>query len=113
VVQASQNDFEEFGVDQSTLDEMKQVCDSLAEARLSHLPFRHGSTAQARQAPHLSFLSFLFPSNPFIPSSALRPRRGDAACSGVDEAAESGAELPAGFAGRGRLCIWVTSYTPC
>lgn len=30
VIQASQNDFEEFGVDQSTLDEMKQVCGSLA-----------------------------------------------------------------------------------
>jgi transcription initiation factor TFIIA large subunit len=29
VIQASQNDFEEFGVDQTTLDEMKQVRDSL------------------------------------------------------------------------------------
>jgi transcription initiation factor TFIIA large subunit len=32
VIQASQNDFEEFGVDQSTLDEMRQVSDSLAAA---------------------------------------------------------------------------------
>ena len=30
VIQASQNDFEEFGVDQSTLDEMKQVSYNLA-----------------------------------------------------------------------------------
>ena len=29
VIQASQNDFEEFGVDYSTLDEMKQVCGNL------------------------------------------------------------------------------------
>jgi hypothetical protein len=39
VVQASLNDFEEFGVDGSTLEEMKQVSDSLATARPSHLPF--------------------------------------------------------------------------
>lgn len=26
VIAASKNDFDEFGVDQSTLDEMKQVC---------------------------------------------------------------------------------------
>jgi transcription initiation factor TFIIA large subunit len=31
VIQASNNDFEEFGVDQSTLDEMKQVRRALPE----------------------------------------------------------------------------------
>ncbi|KAF2471001.1 TFIIA-domain-containing protein [Lindgomyces ingoldianus] len=30
VIQASQNDFEEFGVDQSTLDEMKEVCGNIS-----------------------------------------------------------------------------------
>jgi hypothetical protein len=33
VIAASQNDFEEFGVDQSTLDEMKQVRGDLPERR--------------------------------------------------------------------------------
>lgn len=38
VIQASQNDFEESGVDQSTLEEMKQVCCNLASI-LALAPF--------------------------------------------------------------------------
>ncbi|KAF5846128.1 hypothetical protein GGP41_008594 [Bipolaris sorokiniana] len=38
VIQASQNDFEESGVDQSTLEEMKQVCCNLASI-LAVAPF--------------------------------------------------------------------------
>lgn len=35
VIQTSQNDFEESGVDHSTLDEMKQVCCNLASISAS------------------------------------------------------------------------------
>jgi hypothetical protein len=34
VIQASQNDFEEFGVDQATLGEMREVCILLSLARV-------------------------------------------------------------------------------
>lgn len=57
VIQASQNDFEESGVDQSTLEEMKQVCCNLATVAAvapslplrrssTHLPRRHGGPAR-------------------------------------------------------------------
>jgi hypothetical protein len=113
VVQASQNDFEEFGVDHSTLDEMKQVCDSLAATRLSHLSFSRGYSAQ----PLCSFLRR--PS--FFSSRSI-------CCSVVCAACDSAAMQP-GLGGHGRpkaglscrlssqvggaLSIWVTSYSPC
>jgi hypothetical protein len=54
VVQTSQNDFEESGVDHSTLDEMKQVCCNLAALRLSRLPLRCRSSAQSLHR-HVAF----------------------------------------------------------
>ncbi|KAF2030536.1 TFIIA-domain-containing protein [Setomelanomma holmii] len=86
VVQASQNDFEEFGVDQSTLDEMKQVCDCLAAARL----------CCASTAP--LFPAFALFVQTVLLSSAFRDDVATLPGLGVEGAAESGAGLPAGFA---------------
>jgi len=57
VIAASSVDFEEFGVDQTTLDEMRQVSDSLAAARPSHLPF---IVAAPQSRPILSSLFHVF-----------------------------------------------------
>ena len=73
VIQASQNDFEESGVDQSTLDEMKQVCCNLAAisaiapapflCRASALSLRHHFTS--------SFLISILLVNRFLASFSL------------------------------------------
>lgn len=81
MIAASQNDFEEFGVDQSTLDEMKQVCDEIAGAQVSaaHLSFVAAapsvfiSLSQRVQSLSSSCQSFL------SLSSAHLHRRGGAA----------------------------------
>jgi hypothetical protein len=97
-------------VDQSTLDEMKQVCDSLAAILLLHLPFCLSTIAQPRSC----FFHRTFPS----------VHHGRGGCFVVDSAA-----MQPGLGGHGRpkaglscrlasqvggaLSIWVTSYSPC
>lgn len=65
VIQASQNDFEEFGVDQTTLEEMKQVRDSLVgyPAIAPSHSSSHGCNAQSLRALNALSCLFLFPSN--------------------------------------------------
>jgi transcription initiation factor TFIIA large subunit len=60
VIQASNNDFEESGVDQSTLDEMKQVCDSLAATRPSHLPSVIAAPSSRFTTPLVVSIVFFF-----------------------------------------------------
>jgi transcription initiation factor TFIIA large subunit len=83
VIQASQNDFEEFGVDQSTLDEMKTVCDSLASHSAPAPLLRSRQQRAAAAFLRHSFLSFFFVTIRVL-SSALRSTMGDAAWLGGD-----------------------------
>jgi hypothetical protein len=59
VIATSQNDFEESGVDHTTLDEMKQVCCNLASSSASAPSFSlsqhfRNLSHTAFQAPHFS-----------------------------------------------------------
>ncbi|KAF2112041.1 transcription factor IIA, alpha/beta subunit-domain-containing protein, partial [Lophiotrema nucula] len=60
VIQASQNDFEEFGVDHSTLDELKQVCGNIPEPRVRLPPLSLVAAAFQSFLPLWPTLSFLF-----------------------------------------------------
>jgi hypothetical protein len=94
VIQASQNDFEEFGVDQSTLDEMKQVCYCSTACIWPALPSPHRRTIPTFQ--HLSarghvLLAFCAVAS-MTASSTLRCAGGVVLPGlGFDGAAESGA----------------------
>lgn len=82
VIQASQNDFEESGVDQSTLEEMKQVCCNLASI-LAVAPFLASVAAwqpsrlcpyatASMVSPQLIFIGYLVAS--FLPLAATMAR---------------------------------------
>ena len=60
VIQTSQNDFEEFGVDQSTLEEMKQVRDSLVGYPAIAPSLSSGNGCDAQSLHALNSLSCLF-----------------------------------------------------
>jgi hypothetical protein len=70
VIAASQNDFEEFGVDQSTLDEMKQVCDSLAAP--GYYPFPAVTAVRSRAVLSFVVLSFQSITVGFVGLSSAR-----------------------------------------
>jgi hypothetical protein len=102
VIQASQNDFEESGVDQSTLEEMKQVCCNLAR-RWAVAPLSPREGGRVFSASASCFIRRLLAS-----FSARCDDGAMAAWLWGSWAAESGAELPVGLAAvRGRLSIWV------
>lgn len=71
MIKASQNDFEEFGVDTSTLEEMKQVRDRLAASPAIAPSLYVGSIAQPRAFFVARPCFFLSVKNVF-PSSTLR-----------------------------------------
>lgn len=105
MIAASQNDFEEFGVDQSTLDEMKQVCGN-GPGRRASLPALSIVARTLSDSVPLSRISLLidyFPSRYFSHRRFLRasPAGGMAAWRVLLGLAESGAELPVGLARSG------------
>lgn len=60
VISTSHNDFEEFGVDNTTLEELRQVSDSLALAQPTLLPFIVASSQSRSFLPSHSHISFVF-----------------------------------------------------
>jgi hypothetical protein len=80
VIQTSQNDFEESGVDHTTLDEMKQVCCNLASISASApcspcSPLsQHYHELHYPSFSHLSHFLSNYSSHPF---RSLRQSRGD------------------------------------
>lgn len=69
VIQTSQNDFEESGVDHSTLDEMKQVCCNLASISASAPSF--SLSQHICDCRHTAFISLTFLVNSFLASVSL------------------------------------------
>lgn len=110
MIQASQNDFEEFGVDQSTLDEMKQVRGELPQRAPVFLSLLQPS------APFLCRTRAHFSSRVTIVVNRHRYRSADGGAwqpGGSLGLAESGAELPGGLArSGGALSIWDALYSP-
>jgi hypothetical protein len=99
VIQASQNDFEEFGVDQSTLDEMKQVrCNTACIWLLALLSLHRRAFPMFHHLPARGcFLLASCPVASIAASSLLRCAGGVVLPGlGVDGAAESGARWVAG-----------------
>ena len=113
MIKASQNDFEEFGVDQSTLDEMKQVRDRLAASpaiapSLNSWQHRAATPLLCLSSMSLSFCQKYFPVvYAALDGGAMQPGlRGD----GRPEAGLS-SRLVSQVGGA--LSIWVTFYSPC
>jgi hypothetical protein len=100
-------------VDQSTLDEMKQVCHGSLVA-CTFLP-RQPITSASILVSCMSKLYFLLFCHPLqIPSFSLRFGYGDvAAWLGVDGRPKAGRELPVSLASRGRPQYLGHSYSPC
>ena len=99
-------------MDQSTLDEMKQVCHGNLAA-CTFLP-RQPITSASILISCMSKLRFtLFCHAVQFLSFSLRFDYGDvAAWLGVDGRPKAGRELPVSLAGRGALSIWVTLIAP-
>jgi transcription initiation factor TFIIA large subunit len=114
VIQASQNDFEEFGVDQSTLDEMKQVCHSSLAVCISSCVFPIITALplllSLRQHEYCGFHRLLRFSIVFAVLRTVQCCR----LTWGGWAAESGAELPVGLASWGRpQYLDHLLYPPC
>jgi hypothetical protein len=112
VVQTSQNDFEESGVDHSTLDEMRQVCCNLAAFPAIAPSF---PLSQLHPVAPSSY-HFFYP----LRTCQISPRivfarcneRAMAACVGGDGRLKAGLSCRSVLQLRGRLSIWVTLIAP-
>jgi hypothetical protein len=113
VVQTSQNDFEESGVDHSTLDEMKQVCCNLAAFQAITPSFSlslHHSVAPSSCS--FFYSPFLFVEHSFASFYARCNDRATAAWVGGDGRLKAGLSCRLVLQLRGRLSIWITLIAP-
>jgi hypothetical protein len=108
VIQTSQNDFEESGVDHNTLDEMKQVCCNLASAsQPSRLSFLCRSTT-AVPSPHRLLYFSLSLSNILSHHFRWLQRSRNGRLAWDVGRLKAGRSCRSVWQLRGRLSIWVT-----
>jgi hypothetical protein len=114
VIQASQNDFEEFGVDTTTLEEMKQVRDSLVgyPATAPSLSLFMAAT-RSRFTLLSSFHVFFLLSKCYSVVCAVFDDGAMQPGSGGDGRPKAGLSSRLVSKSGGALSIWVTSYSPC